>query len=252
MKLSVIILTKDCVEELPICLGEMSFADEIIVVDGDSTDGTLNDITKYELPIKVVHRTWNDNFCDAWKFGESFATGDWTLWWGSDEAATKEFSFKIHTFLESVPACIDYVRFSLIDLVLDEKHYFRGSRDTMIGFLWNPHLFRKGKSICQSLPDGTEHILWDSKKSVFMDVVAKVHYKFLSERRLRRKIWKPEHLELLFPELVKAATLYCPGMGDDIKDGRMDFGTFIGEVPQYIEWNKLGVEGLKKLRLEIK
>lgn len=60
------------------------FSDELIIVDGGSTDGSIEEIEKLNDPrIKIITRFWKqDNFswvefCKAWNAGLAACTGDW-------------------------------------------------------------------------------------------------------------------------------------------------------------------------------
>lgn len=66
-------------------LNYCAFADEVIVVDGGSTDGSLEEIKKLNNPkIKVVHYEWPEiweweQIPRSMNFGIEQATGDWVI-----------------------------------------------------------------------------------------------------------------------------------------------------------------------------
>ena len=60
-KISVIVITRNEEKNLEACLRSVSFADEIIVVDADSSDSTIKIANKFTK--KVFTRKW-DNFAD--------------------------------------------------------------------------------------------------------------------------------------------------------------------------------------------
>ena len=61
-----------------------SIADEIVLVDTGSIDGTLEIAKAHDA--KIHHYTWNDSFADARNHALSLATGDWVLILDADEA----------------------------------------------------------------------------------------------------------------------------------------------------------------------
>lgn len=92
-KLSVVITTFNSEDKIEDCLKSVSFADEVIVVDGSSTDKTVDKIRKYtkKVFIRPNHPMLNVNK----NFGFSKATGSWIFCVDSDEMITKELAQEI-------------------------------------------------------------------------------------------------------------------------------------------------------------
>lgn len=84
MKLSVCLIVRDEERVLARCLTcAKKFADEIVVCDTGSTDGTLN-IAK-EYADKVVNFKWCDDFSAARNFCFDAASGDYVMWLDADD-----------------------------------------------------------------------------------------------------------------------------------------------------------------------
>ena len=47
MPLSVVLITQNAAAQLPDCLASVAFADEVVVVDSDSSDGTAEVAARY-------------------------------------------------------------------------------------------------------------------------------------------------------------------------------------------------------------
>ncbi len=109
MKLSVIIITKNEAEGIRACLKSVAWADEIIVVDSGSTDGTV-EICR-EFTDKVYVKDW-PGFGPQKNRALDLATGEWVLSLDADERVPAELRAEI----------IDAIR------TPDSRHAFRMPR----------------------------------------------------------------------------------------------------------------------------
>ncbi len=97
-KLSVCIITKNEKKDLPRCLESIkNLADEIIVVDDGSTDGTVEIAKKYGA--KVFEREL-DNFASQKNFAIEKASGDWIFSVDADEVLPNELAEEIRRILK--------------------------------------------------------------------------------------------------------------------------------------------------------
>ena len=98
--LSVVVITKNEEERLPRCLNSVKWADEIIVVDDESTDKTVEVARRYtdkvlirKMDIEGRHRNW--------AYAE--AKNTWVLSLDADEIATPELRDEIISTLKNNP-----------------------------------------------------------------------------------------------------------------------------------------------------
>jgi len=82
-KLTVVVITKNEAQRLPLCLASVSFADEIVVVDSGSTDQTV-EIAKQAGAQVICTQDW-PGFGPQKQRGLDAATGDWVLCLDADE-----------------------------------------------------------------------------------------------------------------------------------------------------------------------
>ena len=99
-RLSVVLIT--CNEEHCItrCLDSVRWADEIIVVDGGSTDRTVDLVKRYTQ--RVFTRTL-DRFDAQRNYGNAQATGDWIFSIDADEVMSEELKAEIQAALSRAP-----------------------------------------------------------------------------------------------------------------------------------------------------
>lgn len=92
MPLSVALITRNAAAQLEHCLGSVAFADEIIVVDSGSTDGTIELAARHGA--RVVHREWL-GFGAQKQFAVEAAGHDWVLCVDADERVSLELRERI-------------------------------------------------------------------------------------------------------------------------------------------------------------
>ena len=136
MKISVYIIAFNEVEKIRDCINSVLWADEIIVADSHSTDGTSE--IAIELGAKVIHIPFN-GYGDLRNQAISHCSGDWIFSLDSDERCTVEVRDEITALIYN--ASLDIYR-------VPRKNFFMGRWIKYSGWYPNyrqPQLFRKGK-----------------------------------------------------------------------------------------------------------
>lgn len=95
-RLSVITLTLNEEANIGECLESVRWADEILVVDSGSTDGTLDVARRYTQKILTIE--W-PGYGAARNYALSQTTGSWVLWLDADERVTPELAEEIRGLL---------------------------------------------------------------------------------------------------------------------------------------------------------
>jgi (heptosyl)LPS beta-1,4-glucosyltransferase len=100
-----IIITKNEAEAIADALGSVSWADEVIVVDAESTDDTVK--IARQFTDRVYVRPWN-GYIEQKNHAASLATNDWILSLDADERASAELKDEIKRVLSGSPAADGY------------------------------------------------------------------------------------------------------------------------------------------------
>jgi glycosyltransferase involved in cell wall biosynthesis len=90
--LSAVIITKNEEANIARCLDSIKFADELILVDSESIDRTVEIAKSYGA--RIIHHTWN-GYGPAKREGVNAATCRWVLSLDADEALSPELADEI-------------------------------------------------------------------------------------------------------------------------------------------------------------
>ena len=113
--LSAVIITRDEERDVGRTIGAVSFADEVLVVDASSTDGTV--AVCRSLGARVLEHAF-DGFGPQKQWAVSQAANDWVLCVDADEVVTAELAAAIRQLLASGdPPCAAY-RFRFLTVFL--------------------------------------------------------------------------------------------------------------------------------------
>jgi glycosyltransferase involved in cell wall biosynthesis len=105
-KLSAVVITKNEEANIERCLRSVSWVDEIILVDSDSDDATV-EIAR-NLGAKVFRPEWH-GFGPAKQFAVDQASGDWVLSIDADEEVSFMLKNEIIQLFENDPPCAGYM-----------------------------------------------------------------------------------------------------------------------------------------------
>jgi len=99
--LSVVLITQNAAAQLADCLASVAFAEEIVVVDSASSDGTAELAARYGA--RVVAKEWL-GFGRQKQFAVEQASHDWVLCMDADERVSPELAASIVRALQSPAA----------------------------------------------------------------------------------------------------------------------------------------------------
>jgi glycosyltransferase involved in cell wall biosynthesis len=135
--LSVIVITRNEERNIAACLESVAWADDIVIVDAESKDATLDLAGRFTQ--KIFVEPWK-SFSDAKEFAVGKTSYDWVLWLDADERVTPELASEIRSLLNSPP---DQAAYSVA-----RRAYFLGRWIKHSG--WYPgrvtRLFRKDRA----------------------------------------------------------------------------------------------------------
>ncbi len=98
--ISTVVLTHNDEAILSRCLESLSWCDEVVVIDDESTDGTVEVAKKFEA--KAFPYPLNDDFAAQRNFGLSKAKHDWVLFVDSDEVVSEELASEIKSQISNL------------------------------------------------------------------------------------------------------------------------------------------------------
>ena len=97
-RLTILLLTKNEAQRLQRCLESASWADEVVIIDGQSTDGTQAIGRAFNA--KVTERSFSGSFAEERNAGIDAASGDWILQMDADEVISPQLRTAIERLLE--------------------------------------------------------------------------------------------------------------------------------------------------------
>lgn len=91
--ISAVVLTKNEEKNIKDCLDSLSWCDQIVIVDDNSTDKTLEIAKKTKA--KIYTRPLNSDFSEQRNFGIDKSSGEWILFVDADERVTPSLWYEI-------------------------------------------------------------------------------------------------------------------------------------------------------------
>src|SRR5947209_20350748 len=103
--IAAIVITKNEERNITACLESLKWVDEVIIVDAESSDRTVELAKAYTS--KVFVRTW-PGYGPQKNFAMDQATVDWILIVDADERVSDELGEEIHALLQSPGPAVAY------------------------------------------------------------------------------------------------------------------------------------------------
>jgi glycosyltransferase involved in cell wall biosynthesis len=103
LKISATIIVRNEEANIAAVCETVSWADEIVIVDSDSTDRTVEIARRYTG--QVFNRPFQ-GYRDKHEFADSQATGDWILWIDADERITSELRLSLDDLKRQDPSTL--------------------------------------------------------------------------------------------------------------------------------------------------
>jgi glycosyltransferase involved in cell wall biosynthesis len=152
MTLSVVVLTRNEAENIERCLKSVQWADEIVVVDAESTDGTPEIAER--LGARVIVHPW-EGAGAQYAFGIAQARSDWVLILDADEEVTAELAMAIQQVISAPENPFAGYKVKLINCIFGQWLRYGGWQ------MWLLRLFLRER--VTSLPTVHPHFRVDGK-----------------------------------------------------------------------------------------
>ncbi len=106
--LTAVVLTKNEEKNIERCIESLVFCDELIIVDDNSNDSSLEIAEKYK--VKIYQRPLHNNFSEQRNFGMQKAKEDWILFIDADEEVTEGLKREIMESIQSHDVAAYYIK----------------------------------------------------------------------------------------------------------------------------------------------
>lgn len=213
-----LIITYNEIKHIREVLNNISFVDEIIVVDSFSTDGTV-EIIKSFSNVKLYQRKFDD-FTSQRNYALSLANNNWILFIDADERVTSDLKEEILETVKSKNTCDAYYFYRKFFYKNKPLHFSGWQTDK------NFRLFKKNK--CSYTNDRLVHETLQVKGNTGILKHKLIHYSFddfskykkkmisygkLRAKELHLKGKKFNYLQLIFKPIYKFLYDYIIRLG---------------------------------------
>lgn len=224
--ISAIIITYNEINHIKDVIKNISFADEIIVVDSNSNDGTFEKLEQFKHITIIQHEF--KNFADQRNFALKQAHNDWILFIDADERITPKLKNEILQELEKPQEIVAYL--------FKRSFFFKNKRIRFSGFqsdktyrlFKNGHVKYQEDKIVHEMPVITGNTKVLKNKMLHYSFESAQHYKTKMEQygalkalELYKKGKKATILHFIFRPVYKFITNYIIRLG--ILDGKEGF-----------------------------
>ncbi len=245
-KITALVITYNEIGYIEQCIQSVSFADEIIVVDSYSDDGTFEFLTT--LPnVKVIQRPF-ENFTNQKSFALAQASYDWVLFLDADEVVTPSLRKEIKKVVSTEGQCVAYWCYKKF-MFRNRPLHFCGWRTDK-----NYRLFRKSKVRFTTKRIVHETLEVDGKTSILEEKL--IHFSYKNYRDYKSKMIQYGRLKakealmkgkrfsyskLLLKPLWKFVYHYVIRLGilDAHKGLVISYLSAVGEVARHLELRRL-------------
>jgi len=176
-KISALIITYNEIGYIEKCIESVSFADEIIVVDSYSTDGTYEYLLNHPR-VRVIQNPFK-NFTAQKSFTVKQATNDWVLFLDADEVVPENLQNEIRATINNNPKHVAYWFY--------RKFMFQKQRLRFSGWQTdkNYRLFRKSKARFSDKKIVHETLVVDGKSGILKEKLIHFCYKSYEDYKLK-------------------------------------------------------------------
>jgi len=245
-KITALVIAYNEIGYIERCIKSVLFADEIIVVDSYSTDGTY-EFLKDHSKVKVIQHPFS-NFTLQKSFALKQASNDWILFLDADETISKNLQKEIVDTVNSDADCVAYWFYRKFMFQKNPLHFSGWQTDK------NYRLFRKSKAQFSDKKIVHETLDVDGKSGILKEKLT--HYCYKNYNDYKSKMLKYGRLKakedfyrekrfnlafLIFKPLWKFFNHFFIRLGflDGKKGITISYLNALGDLERYRELKKL-------------
>lgn len=203
-RVSAVVLTKNEEKHITPCLESVrAFCDEMLVLDWESTDRTLN--LARQLGARVELHPF-ENFASQRNAAIDLVRADWILYIDADERATPAFGLELRDRIERSETAFEAGQEGAIGFWVPRRNIILGKWMRHTGWSpdYQPRVLRKGCGHWDPAREVHELLLWDGPVGHMTEPLTHYNYETLAQFRAKQERYTRYEASILYQSGTRA------------------------------------------------